>query len=104
MGRCTSQFLYNYTINKFAKNAKTVRSSKKVRLVTLYLTPVLNLKAIQLKLWEEIGFKKKSLTDRKTDGQRRTDDGHKLMGKALADIISWAKNSEVTDRRTTDTE
>ena len=36
---------------------------------------------------------KKSLTDGRTDGQpdRRTDDGHRVMGKALADIVSWAK-------------
>ena len=32
---------------------------------------------------------KKSLTD------RRTDDGHRVMGKDLADIVSWAKNSSM---------
>ena len=36
-------------------------------------------------------------TDRRTDGQpdRRTDDGHIVMGKALADIVSWA-NKQLT--------
>ena len=38
-----------------------------------------------------MGFEK-TLTDRQTDGQRRTDDGHKVMGKAPADRVSWAKN------------
>ena len=32
---------------------------------------------------------KNSLTDGQTD--RQTDDGHRVMGKALADIVSWAK-------------
>ena len=29
--------------------------------------------------------------DGQTQTDRRTDDGHKVMGKALADIVSWAK-------------
>ena len=36
-------------------------------------------------------FWKKCLTDRQTD--RRTDDGHRVMGKALADIVSWANKT-----------
>ena len=37
---------------------------------------------------------KNSLTDGQTDRQtdRRTDDRHRVMGIALADIVSWAKN------------
>ena len=37
---------------------------------------------------------KKSLTYGQTDG--RTDDGHRVMGKALADIVSWAKNTVIS--------
>ena len=49
---------------------------------------------------------KNSLTDGQTDGRtdgrtarrtdRRTDDGHRVMGKALADIVSWANKSIIT--------
>ena len=46
--------LYHYfqKFQKFAKNTKMIRSSKKAqaKLVTSYLIPVLNLKAIRLKL------------------------------------------------------
>ena len=46
---------------------------------------------------KEICFEK-SLTDGQTDRKdrqtnRRTDDGHKVMGKDLADLVSWAKNT-----------
>ena len=30
------------------------------------------------------------MSNRRTD--RQTDDGHKVIGKALADIVSWANN------------
>ena len=29
-----------------------------------------------------------------TDTDRRTDDGHRVMGKALADIVSWANKDK----------
>ena len=44
---------------------------------------------------------KNSLTDGRTDGRKdgRTDDGHRVMGKALADIVSWANIQRTsTDR------
>ena len=44
---------------------------------------------------------KNSLTDGQTDRQtdNRTDDGHIVMGKALADIVSWAKKKNAKKKK-----